>query len=599
MKKYLFKVLFLFFISLSILPLNASAAMKEYTRNGNDFSAASGSYATSSHCISGQTCGWISGNQAIVGVYYADPSTWGGTVRWDFNVDIPLGDVVKAEVMVEWPHSYGKGLHSPVSTGWGSISVRSEGDVVASLPTDVTTCSPTGDHYAHPCGMWYLKYDVPLGLVESTTKVYLKTGGKTAWDVMEVTLFVYTSEGNVKIINGKIYVNGKEFLVKGLDYAPWIEGSGPDPTLHEPFPGEYEDVTDRVTDSGNVYITDYSGDGKIQSWEVVEYDLEKMKGVGANTVRTYAAGEWHDKNLNGIIDISSDPEQNEIVQGDLPDWMFDRIITFCENNGMMVIIGYWVQEEDFKSGLICNWDDLEVAKDTMKRVVEGYSSSPAVLGWGIGNEVHGGWNHEWFTWGVDINDYLNSLFSYVSGIDDYTRPIMYAKYVGENTNFNTLTADVIVPNAYTHSAGELVTAGEFGIPEPPGRAYMLGEYGHIIGHAEGHWELSKDYAGGCFLEYDDVWWKGGGQDSLGIVDMYRNKRPERYNVVHYLYLGTLPGDVNGDCIVNIFDLASVGKAYGSSAGDSNWNENADLNGDGVINIFDLATVGVNYGVACS
>lgn len=60
----------------------------------------------------------------------------------------------------------------------------------------------------------------------------------------------------------------------------------------------------------------------------------------------------------------------------------------------------------------------------------------------------------------------------------------------------------------------------------------------------------------------------------------------------------LPGDVNNDCSVNILDLASVGKAYGSQPGDPNWNGNADLNGDGVINIFDLAIVGVSYGGEC-
>jgi hypothetical protein len=63
----------------------------------------------------------------------------------------------------------------------------------------------------------------------------------------------------------------------------------------------------------------------------------------------------------------------------------------------------------------------------------------------------------------------------------------------------------------------------------------------------------------------------------------------------------LKGDVDRDCDVDIFDLASVGLAYGSQPGDFNWNENADLyppGGDGQINIFDLATVGLNYGQTC-
>jgi hypothetical protein len=70
----------------------------------------------------------------------------------------------------------------------------------------------------------------------------------------------------------------------------------------------------------------------------------------------------------------------------------------------------------------------------------------------------------------------------------------------------------------------------------------------------------------------------------------------------------LRGDVKIDCIVNIFDLATVGKAYGSSPGGSNWNKNADISpapksdgtseGDNAINVFDLATVGANYGNHC-
>lgn len=61
---------------------------------------------------------------------------------------------------------------------------------------------------------------------------------------------------------------------------------------------------------------------------------------------------------------------------------------------------------------------------------------------------------------------------------------------------------------------------------------------------------------------------------------------------------TLRGDVNGDSVVDIFDLAAVGLAYGSRPGDVNWNPDADLNNDNTVNIFDLATVGLNYGKIC-
>jgi len=58
----------------------------------------------------------------------------------------------------------------------------------------------------------------------------------------------------------------------------------------------------------------------------------------------------------------------------------------------------------------------------------------------------------------------------------------------------------------------------------------------------------------------------------------------------------IPGDPNGDCIVNIFDLATVGVCYGQIPAGSC--SNADLNSDNIINIFDLAAVGINYGKVC-
>lgn len=70
------------------------------------------------------------------------------------------------------------------------------------------------------------------------------------------------------------------------------------------------------------------------------------------------------------------------------------------------------------------------------------------------------------------------------------------------------------------------------------------------------------------------------------------------NDIFIFVLSGLPGDVDGNCKVDIFDLAAVGLAYGSKPGDSNWNENADLTGDGKVNIFDLATFGLNYGRIC-
>jgi len=57
----------------------------------------------------------------------------------------------------------------------------------------------------------------------------------------------------------------------------------------------------------------------------------------------------------------------------------------------------------------------------------------------------------------------------------------------------------------------------------------------------------------------------------------------------------IPGDVNGDRIVNIIDLATVASRFGRRIGDPNYLPAADLNNDGVINIIDLSIVGSTFG----
>jgi hypothetical protein len=55
---------------------------------------------------------------------------------------------------------------------------------------------------------------------------------------------------------------------------------------------------------------------------------------------------------------------------------------------------------------------------------------------------------------------------------------------------------------------------------------------------------------------------------------------------------TLPGgDVTGDNLIDIFDIATIGRSYGDSG-----NSQVDINRDGFINIFDLVLSASNYGL---
>jgi len=59
----------------------------------------------------------------------------------------------------------------------------------------------------------------------------------------------------------------------------------------------------------------------------------------------------------------------------------------------------------------------------------------------------------------------------------------------------------------------------------------------------------------------------------------------------------MPGDVNADGIVDIFDCVIVALAFGSTHSDpiSPWNPNADINNDGTVDIFDMVVVALYFG----
>jgi hypothetical protein len=59
-------------------------------------------------------------------------------------------------------------------------------------------------------------------------------------------------------------------------------------------------------------------------------------------------------------------------------------------------------------------------------------------------------------------------------------------------------------------------------------------------------------------------------------------------------LVTIPGDVDGNREVNIFDIVMIAGVYSTTVGDPSYNYNYDINGDFYIDIFDVVIAAGNY-----
>jgi len=81
---------------------------------------------------------------------------------------------------------------------------------------------------------------------------------------------------------------------------------------------------------------------------------------------------------------------------------------------------------------------------------------------------------------------------------------------------------------------------------------------------------------------------------------YGNYTISAYNCTGGWVIVSIIGDITGlngwpDGTVNMRDIATVARAFGSTQGSPNWNPNADLNGDGTVDMKDIALAVRNFG----
>ncbi len=82
--------------------------------------------------------------------------------------------------------------------------------------------------------------------------------------------------------------------------------------------------------------------------------------------------------------------------------------------------------------------------------------------------------------------------------------------------------------------------------------------------------------------------------NVTLVDGDGNPLP--FNTTDGSFTNTkiIPGDIDSNGIVDIYDAIAAARAFGSTPASPNWNAAADLNGDGQIDIFDLIIIGQNF-----
>jgi hypothetical protein len=56
----------------------------------------------------------------------------------------------------------------------------------------------------------------------------------------------------------------------------------------------------------------------------------------------------------------------------------------------------------------------------------------------------------------------------------------------------------------------------------------------------------------------------------------------------------IPGDLNGDTVVDILDVAQAALAFGSVLGDPGYDPAADMNSDAEVDLFDLVLIVLEF-----
>ncbi len=96
-----------------------------------------------------------------------------------------------------------------------------------------------------------------------------------------------------------------------------------------------------------------------------------------------------------------------------------------------------------------------------------------------------------------------------------------------------------------------------------------------------------------------IWNVAGWAHGDYMISAYAVPVLEETNIADNAYTGSvirvvIPGDINGDGTVDIFDAILLAGAYNAVPGRPNWSPNADINGSGIVDIFDAIILSNHY-----
>lgn len=382
------------------------------------------------------------------------------------------------------------------------------------------------------------------------------------------------STGNVALVDGALYVEGRPFRVKGVGYQPVPIGASPSRA-----------VLDYIyTDSA-----------------ILSRDLTLLRAMNVNTIRLWS---------------------------EAPD---TTLLNACYNGGVdpiYVIMGFWVPQ----------WTGIDYADPTLRASIEldfrdyvsQFRDHPAVLAWGIGNENnlnYTGDMADWYSLANDlaaaaydvegaayhpcviVNGALLHLGDSAAGSDDISLDAVdmwgVNLYFGYDAHahfdyYDALSAKPLVFTEYGIDAWDNVAGVEY---QSVHADYLVHQWRQIESRC----------LGASLMAYSDEWWKAGtptvhdyggyGTSIYMHPDMFSNE--EWWGIVAPIDAGAGPdvmqprsayyalgaeyrditGDYDGDDDVDVADFAAFQSCYGTSPS-STCRDAFDFVADGVIDTLD-------------